>query len=256
MNRDSIARTRDRPAATSSATAASASARSRWRRCSAARGRGRAAPPAATRSRRRRRTSPPKAKAGHPPVHGRGAEPARPVRLQAGAGEARRQADPAGGHRRPAVRLHPARRGRARPAVQVRQARPVRAPSCRRCCRTWPKVVDDICHRQVGAHRPVQPRPGADLLQHRLRASRAGRAWARGSSTAWAPRRRTCRRSSSCPPAAGISGGRGQLVERLPADRLHRRPVPQPGRPDPQRLQPGGRRRRAPDATRSTWSAS
>ena len=55
---------------------------------------------------------------------------------------------------------------------------------------------------------------------------------------------------------------RGQLVERLPADRLHRRPLPQPGRPDPERLAPAGvdaetaegharpRRRPEPDAAR------
>ena len=64
--------------------------------------------------------------ARHPPVHGRCAEPARPVRLQAGADQARRQAAAALGHRRPALCVHPPRRGRARAAVQVRQARPVR----------------------------------------------------------------------------------------------------------------------------------
>ncbi len=42
------------------------------------------------------------------------------------------------------------------------------------------KVVDEICHHQVGPHRPVQPRAGPDLLQHRASRSRAGPAWARG----------------------------------------------------------------------------
>ena len=70
------------------------------------------------------------------------------------------------------------------------------------------KVVDDIAHRQDRPHRSVQPRPGADLLQHGLPASRAGRAWARGCCTASAPRRRTCRRSSSCPPAAASAAAR------------------------------------------------
>ena len=48
----------------------------------------------------------------------------------------------------------------------------------------------------------------------------------------------------------------GQLVERLPADDLHRRPPAQPGRPDPQRLQPARRGRAGSSATRSTWSGS
>ena len=84
--------------------------------------------------------------------------------------EVRRQAGPRRGHQGPAVRLHPARRGGAGAAVQVRQARPVGR-----------RAVGDAAapgegrrrhrHRQVGAHRPVQPRPGPDLLQHRLRRS-------------------------------------------------------------------------------------
>ena len=44
----------------------------------------------------------------------------------------------------------------------------------------------------------------------------------------------------------------GQLVQRLLADRLYRRPVAQPGRSDPQCLQPAGRRCRDSSATRST----
>ena len=151
---------------------------------------------------------PAKAKARHPPVHGRRPEPARPVRPQAGAGEARRQAAPAGGHRRPALRLHPPRRRRARPAVQVRQARPVRRRTRPRCCRTSAKVVDDICliksvHTDQFNHAPAQiffntgfSQPGRPSL---------------GSWVDLRPGRRdaaTCRRSSSCPPAAASAAAR------------------------------------------------
>ena len=120
--------------------------------------------------------------------------------------QARRQAAPAVGHRRPALRLHPARRGRARAAVQVRQARPVRRGALR----------DAAAPREGrGRHLPSSSRstPTSSTTPRRRSSStpaspsRAGRASARGSSTASAPRRRTCPRSSSCPPAAGISGG-------------------------------------------------
>ena len=68
---------------------------------------------------------------GNPSLHGRGAEPVGNVRLQAGAGQDRREAAAAVGHRRAALRLHPARRGRARAPLQVRPARPMRGRAFR-----------------------------------------------------------------------------------------------------------------------------
>ena len=58
------------------------------------------------------------------------------------------------------------------------------------------KVVDDICDRQVGAHRPVQPRAGADLLQHRLLAARPAEHRLVGAVRPGRRDARTCRRSS------------------------------------------------------------
>ena len=80
--------------------------------------------------------------------------------------------------------------------VQVRAARPVRARGSASCCRTPAKIVDDICLIKIDAHRGDQPRPGDHVHPDRQRSSRAGRASARGSATAWAARTRTCRRSS------------------------------------------------------------
>ena len=52
-------------------------------------------------------------------------------------------------------------------------------------------------HHQVDVDRPVQPRAGGAVPLHRLARATAGRRWARGSPTAWAPRTRTCPASSS-----------------------------------------------------------
>ena len=64
----------------------------------------------------------------------------------------------------------------------------------------------DLPH-QVGPHRPVQPRPRPDLLQHRLLPAGPAQPRLVGDLRPGLARRATCRRSSSCPPAAGISGG-------------------------------------------------
>ena len=102
-------------------------------------------------------------------------------------------------------------------------------------------------HRQVDGDRRVQPRPGADLHEHRLAAVRPAEHGRVGRPTASAASRRTC-------PAfvvfstgqKGPSGGAVELGLRLPADRLPGRPVPRPGRPGPVPLEPAGRRRRDP----------
>ena len=146
--------------------------------------------------------------AGHPPVHGRGAEPARPVRLQAGAG-ASYEGKPIppsviGGQRYAFIRpdaavLGPrfkfAKHGQSRRRALGDAAAP--GEGRRR-----------HLHRQVGPHRPVQPRPGADLLQHRLLAAGPAQPGLVGDLRPRVARRRTCRRSSSCPPARASAAAR------------------------------------------------
>ena len=110
-------------------------------------------------------------------------------------GQARRQADAARGHRRSALRLHPRRRAALGPALQIRQARTMRSRNCRSAAAPGRRRRRHL-PGTLGAHRSVQSRPGPDFFQYRLLAARAGPAWARGSRTGWAPRRRTCRPSS------------------------------------------------------------
>ena len=102
-----------------------------------------------------------------------------------------------------AVRLHQAGRQAARHAAQVRAARPVGGGDQR-----VPAAPGDDRRRRL--HRPqhgdrrLQPRPGEAVRQHRLAAVPAGRAWARGSPTASAASRRTCRASWCCNPARAV----------------------------------------------------
>ena len=58
------------------------------------------------------------------------------------------------------------------------------------------QVVDEICHRQVGPHRPVQPRAGPDLLQHGLLAAGPAQPGLVGDLRPRLGSRRTCPRSS------------------------------------------------------------
>ena len=194
-------------AGTSSATAASASARSRWRRCLRASARGEP-----TRSRDpfapKKPHFPGEGEGGHSPVHGRRAEPARPVRLQAGAGEARRQAAAAGGHRGPALRLHPPRRRRCSGRGSSSRSTARAARSSPRCCRTWRRswttsAIVKAVHTDQFNHAPAQ-------IFFNTGFAPAGPAEPGlvGRSTASGARRRTCRRSSSCPPARASAAAR------------------------------------------------
>ena len=109
--------------------------------------------------------------------------------------------------------------------------------------------------RQVGPHRPVQPRPGPDLRQHRLVAARPAEHGVVGDLR---PGQRGGRPARLRRPLLGRGDQRrrGQLVVRVPARRLSGRPVPLQGRPDPQRRQPRGRRPPAPARHASTSSAA
>ena len=64
--------------------------------------------------------------------------------------------------------------------------------------------------RQVGPHRPVQPRPRADLRQHRLRPAGPAEPWGRGSAYGLGSARRPTSPASSSSPAAarGPAAGR------------------------------------------------
>ena len=66
-------------------------------------------------------------------------EPPRAVRQQAAAREVRRHAAAGRAAQGLPGGVHQPELEAARPEVQVRQARPVRAPSCPSCCRTWPR---------------------------------------------------------------------------------------------------------------------
>ena len=136
----------------------------------------------------------PEGEASDPPVHGRRAQPARSVRLQAGIDQARRQAAPALGDRRPALCVHPPRRGRAGPAVQVRAVRPERRRAFRDAAAPGQGGGRHLPH-QVGPDRPVQPRACADLLQHGLLAARPAQPGLVGDLRPGRGEPRTCRRS-------------------------------------------------------------
>ena len=82
------------------------------------------------------------------------------------------QARPCRGRERPALCVHPARRQPDGLAVQVRQAWEIRARTLRDAAASG-QGGRRHRRRQVGAHRPVQPRSRPDLHQHRLLASRS-----------------------------------------------------------------------------------
>ena len=91
-------------------------------------------------------------------------------------------------------------------AVRVRPARPVRRRALGDAAAPGEGRRRDR-DRQVDAHRPVQPRPGADLPQHRLAAARPAEHGLVGLLRAGQRVDATCPASSCCPSGSGISGG-------------------------------------------------
>ena len=202
--------------------------RRRQDRAGLAAGRTRSA--AARRPRRRRtRCAPkpphfaPKAKRGHPPVHGRRAQPARPVRLQAGAGEARRQAAArrrsSTGQRYAFIRPDAAVLGprfkfaqHGQCGAELSEMLPHLARGRRRHLRSSSRCTptSSTTPRRRSSSTPAssQPGPAEHGLVGHLRPG--------------------LRDAATCPAFVVMSTGgghqrrRGQLVERLPADRLHR----------------------------------
>ena len=120
------------------------------------------------------------------------------------------------------------------------------APSCPSCCRTLAR--SSTTSRSSSRWRPTRSitRPA------RLLMNTGSQQFGRPSMGAWIalrPRqrdRRTCPASSSSAPATkGPSGGNSLLGQRLPADRLPGRAVPQRRRPGAVPVEPARRRRRA-----------
>jgi hypothetical protein len=158
-----------------------------------------------------------------------------------GTGEAGRQAAAAVGHRRPALRVHPSRRGGAGAAVQVRQARPMRRGSLSEMLPHLAKVVDDVClirsvHTDQFNHAPAQIFLNTGFAQPGRPSLGSWVLYGLGAETQDLPAFVVMSTGS------GISGG-AALVQRLSADRLHRRPrSATQGDPDPERDQPAGGR--------------
>ena len=143
---------------------------------------------------------------------------------------ARRQAVPRVVHEGAAAR--PAAEHGAQGARAVRASSTSTAQSGQEISDLFPHIAgiaDDICIVRSMHDRADQPRPGARVHELAARSSRAGRAWARGCSTAWAPRPTTCP-ASSCSPRPGQDGPAAGLgpavVGRLPAEQVPGHPVP------------------------------
>ena len=153
------------------------------------------------------------------------AEP-RSVRLQAGAGQARRPALPRRIHSRASVSPSPP----ARPSCWARGGRSSstarRASGSPTPCRDLAEVADELCCRPLDAHRPVQPRPGRVAGLHRLAA--AGPPLAGRLGHLWPGHREPGpARLHRADLQRHAAQRRQELVRlRLPADRLPGRAVP------------------------------
>ena len=133
-------------------------------------------------------------------------------------------------HQGRAVRLHQGHAQAARLAATSSRSTGSPARRSRTLLPHLASVADDIAivrsmHTDQFNHAPAQ------IFVNTGRRSSAGRAWARGSRTAWAARTRTCPASSCCISGAnGPDGGTSLLGQRLPADGLPGRAVPLAGR--------------------------
>ena len=92
------------------------------------------------------------------------------------------------------------------PQYPVQEVRPERAGDLRAVPAHRLGGRRDL-HHPLDADRGHQPRPGPHVHEHRHDDLRPARRWARGCSTAWGARARTCRASSCC-----ISTGRGGQI--------------------------------------------
>ena len=125
------------------------------------------------------------------------------------------------------------------------------APSCPSCCRTWPKVVDDIAIvksmvTDAFNHAPAQIFMNTGSQQFGRPSIGAWTLYGLGSESQDLPA------SSSSAPAEGPERRQLELGQRLPADGLPGRAVPHQRRPGALSLEPARRRPRDSSATRST----
>ena len=137
----------------------------------------------------------PQGEAGHLPAHDRLAAAPRPVRLQAGAGQARRPGLPGRVPQGQAVRLHLGRAEAAGDAAHVRAVRRRRRLDVR-CDPALPRARRRPVRHPVDEHRPVQPRPGRAARLHRLAAPGPAVDRVVGDLRAGHGERRTCPASS------------------------------------------------------------
>ena len=181
----------------SSAGAWSASARWRCSRCWI---RGSCRPPRrppAAVARRHQSLAPRReGQAGHLPLSGRRPVASRDVRLQAEAGGDERPADARVDHQGTAARATAAAEADVlRAAVRVQEVRQVR-PGDGRDLPAHRQRRRRPVHRPIDVRRADQSRSRAPDHEQRVDSAPAGRASARGCSTAWARNRRTCPASS------------------------------------------------------------
>ena len=177
--------------------------------------------------------------ARHLPVHGRRAVARRHLRLQAEADRPRRQVDAAGAHGlRQAARP---RRGSSPSTARAACGSPSCFPS-------WPSRPTSCacCAACTPTCRPTRRR---SCRCTPASSSSSGRRWARGRSTAWAPRTRTC-------PASSPSARRCRTAARPTTAAPSCRPSTRARRSRRLRRRPGGGRAGPAAAAASATSAT
>ena len=190
---------------------------------------------------------PPRSRSRHLPLHGRRPQPARTVRLQAGAcrsGTPSRR--PIRCSRASASRswIRSPRRRRSCSARAASSSSTARAASgCPNCSRISASVADDIAVSHGVSHGELQSRSGEVFHQHRLGAPRPSEHRLLGH----------LRHRQRIEGSAGLRGAairsarssrrRGAMVQRLPAHVVSGRAVPLRRRSDPRPVEPAGRRR-------------
>ena len=124
------------------------------------------------------------------------------------------------------LRLHQGRAEAARLAVQVRSARPVRRGDVGAAAASG-QGRGRHHHHPLDAHDAVQPRAGADFRAHRPPGARPAEPGRRGSRTGWAARTGSARLRGAALRREQSRRRQVVLGQRLSADRLSGRAVPQ-----------------------------
>ena len=188
----------------------------------------------------------------HFPLHGRRAEPSGAVRQQAAAREVRRHAAAGGPPEGLPRGVHQSELEAARAEVQIRETRPVAAPNCRELLPHTAKIVDDIAIVKSMVTDAFNHAPGQLLM------NTGSQQFGRPSMGAWVTYGLGSE-STDLPAFVVFSSGkqgteRRQLVlgQRLSADGLSGRAVPQQRRSGAVSFESRRRRQANCSATRST----